>query len=344
MLLPLITQASWYACEGRPYGLLLGFCARLGLLARRDLRALPAARAGWTRAEPRGGRIYPLLCGIDHRAAGRGGGMRTWTNKRVDIAIWAAFLLGLLPLLAFMPLMAACRTYAPTFWSKPSWRDALRSYSALCPESATMLMALLFLTVVANAIGWPAIAEETPVGNRAVFPPHDFVAAMALAAMPVFAVALAIIGKLGYTPRYAITTVIGVSLLAAATAHRLARGRTAPAIALSMATYVWYTYEHYNVIEISARASIASNSTGTTVPHDFRSGGRGRPSRSRCAARLYLESINGRPTRSDPRLVFVSGEMNTATRSLLALSRLRPLNVVSFASFLAAHKRFLLIQ
>ena len=60
------------------------------------------------------------------------------------------------------------------------------------------------------------------------------------------------------------------------------------------------------------------------------------------SARLYLESINSLPTKFDPHLVFISGEANAATRSLRALSRLRPLNVVSYASFLAAHRRFLL--
>ena len=47
---------------------------------------------------------------------------RTWTTKRVDFAIWAALLLGLLPLLAYMPLMAESRKYAATFWSRPDLR------------------------------------------------------------------------------------------------------------------------------------------------------------------------------------------------------------------------------
>ncbi len=343
MLLPLITQASWYSCEGRPYGLLLGFSA-LALICWQDAtdgvrRSLALAGLMLSLAAAVSTHYYAVLI-IVPLAAGEG--VRTWTRKRVDIAIWAAFLLGLLPLLAYMPLMAEGRIYAPTFWSKPSWREALRSYSTLFPESAPILMALLFLTVVANPIWWPAFAEESPAGNRAVFPLHDLAAAVAFAAMPVFAVALAIIGKLGYAPRYAITTVIGVSLLVAVTAHRLARGRTAPAIVLAIALIVWYTHEHYDVIEIAlARASLPSASA-RQYPRIFDRVGDADLPVAVASARLYLESINGLPAKSDPRLVFVSGEANTATRSLRALSRLRPLNVVTYASFLAAHRRFLL--
>ena len=343
MLLPLITQASWYACEGRPYGLLLGFSA-LALICWQDATAgvcRPLALAGLvlSLAAAVSTHYYAILI-IVPLAAGEG--VRTWTNKRVDIAIWAAFLLGLLPLLAFMPLMAACRSYAPTFWSKPSWREALRSYSVLFPESAPMLMALLFLTMVANPKGWPAFAEESPAGNRAVFPLHDLVAATAFAAMPVFAVALAIVGKLGYTPRYAITTVVGVSVLVTVAAHRLARGRTAPAIALAIAIIAWYSYEHYSVIETSLVQASFPSVSARPGPRIFDRMGDADLPVAVASARLYLESINGLPTRSDPRLVFVSPEANTATRSLRALSRLRPLNVVTYATFVAAHKRFLL--
>ena len=121
----------------------------------------------------------------------------------------------------------------PDVWSKPSWREAVRTYSILVPESASILMAF-FLTVAASPIRWPAFADESRAKSHAVFPLHELAAAVAFAAMSVFAVSLAIIGKLGYTHRYAIMTVIGVSLLVAATAHRLARGRTAPAIVLTI--------------------------------------------------------------------------------------------------------------
>jgi hypothetical protein len=135
---------------------------------------------------------------------------------------------------------------------------------------------------------------------------------------------------------------IGVSILVAVAAHRALRGRSAPAIALALVFLGWYDFRHHGVIRASmGRRPVASASTvpasrildvvikddvPIAVPN----------------AHLYLESTYGLPTKDASRLVFVSAEDDTPTLGMRALSRLRPINVNTYASFVAANKRFVI--
>jgi hypothetical protein len=345
MLFPLVTQASSYAFDGRPYGLLLGFSA-LALVcwqAATEGEARPLAIFGlWLSLAAAVSAHYYAVLIVLPLAAGEA--TRTWTRKRVDLAVWAALLLGLLPLLAFGPLLAAGRKYSATFWAKPNWRNTPLFYSFLLADSAPALVALLLVLVLANRASWPALADMPGDGNGRELPLHGLAAAIGFAVMPALAMALAIVARLGFTNRYALTSVIGLSALVAVAAHQALRGRGAPAIVLAITLYAWYDFDHYGPIRTSlgrGPAPTVSNlpdarvldlaaefDLPVVVPN----------------AHHYLQSVEALPAELGSRLIYVSAEDDTVTLGLRALSRLRPIEVHTLASLIEKNKRFFVYQ
>ena len=158
---------------------------------------------------------------------------------------------------------------------------------------------------MSNRITLPAFAETSVSGNGSELPLHGFVAAAAFAVMPFFAMVLAIVGKLGYTHRYALPTVIGVSVLVAVAAHRAVRGRGVPAMALAIALLGWYDFRHYGVIRTTlGRGPVAAVSTLPASRLLDRVAQDARPRTPFLRLYLHLESVYGPPTKSAPRLVF----------------------------------------
>jgi uncharacterized membrane protein len=341
MLFPLTTVAFWYASEGRPYSLVLGFSA-LALVCWQDAidgvrRPLALTGLGLSLAAAVSTHYYAVLTVVPLAV---GEAIRTWTRKRIDVAIWVVFVLGFLPLLAFGPLLVECRKYAANFWSKPSWGQTYGFYGFLLGMSMPVLIVLFFLDVVLDRVRWAATVPETSGEDTKGFPLHILAAAVVFAALPTVAVILAKVIKSGYTDRYALTTVIGVSLLVTEVSHRVFRGRTTPALFLVISLLVWCGSTHWDVINATLTQTPPSSASSrpdvmifdrvvtddwaVAVPHP----------------RFYLESTQNLPIKLAARLVFLSKGEDTETRALRALSRLRPMKVVSYESFLAANKRF----
>src|SRR5215469_10035283 len=106
MLFPLITDAFYYAYEARPYGLVVGFCG-LALCCWQAategrLRMLSVTGLGLSLVGALSCHYYAIL------AFGPlivGEVLRSVKSGRLDIGVWIAFGVGLVPLVIFLPLI-----------------------------------------------------------------------------------------------------------------------------------------------------------------------------------------------------------------------------------------------
>ncbi|MGH9852980.1 MAG: glycosyltransferase family 39 protein, partial [Blastocatellia bacterium] len=149
MLFPLVTEAYYYASEARPYGLVLGFSA-LALLCwqsatERDSRLLSLAGLAVSLAAAVSCHYYAVFVFAPLAFAEA---VRFLSRRRPDWAVWAAFGLGVTPLLAFLPLIQRAMSYSSTFWSKPRWMAIPDFYYFLLAPAALPLMALLVLSAI----------------------------------------------------------------------------------------------------------------------------------------------------------------------------------------------------
>ncbi len=337
MLFPIATEAFSLASEGRPYGLLLGFSA-LAMVCWQGATDGAGTRRGLSLI----GLTLSLAAAVSTHYYGTlavvplaiGEAVRTVARRRVDVPIWVAFVLGPLALLASIPLMIEARKYASTFWAQPSLKSIPKTYLYLLEKSAPVFVAMLF--VVALRARATRLVEDNGDG----FGPHELAVAASFAAMPFLAVSLATVGRIGFTERYAVSSVIGLAVFVAVVARRAVDGRSVPALALSLSLIVWTVGMHAGPIGSALRRTpVPPPAVGlgllegdqsdlpVAVPHPF----------------LFLEASNTLPEPLASRLVFMGEVDDTPTLALRILSRLHPLKVEEGEPFLVSHKSFLLL-
>jgi hypothetical protein len=337
---PLLTQAYSYAYEGRPYGIVLGCCG-LALLAWQGatdgvqrlpgLALLPLVLASAVSIH-----FFAVLIFVP---IGLGELARAWSRRRIDLRIWVALLLGLVPLLFFGDLIRASSLYKGSFWSKPTWAQNVAFYLSLFKDTGVPLLFAFALLVLASRFGRPArgVAAAEARELRDSVPLHEWVAMIGLLALPIIGFVVAKVASGGaFTERYALSTVLGFGLLIAYGTDRFAAGRACPARLLALAFFAWFVlYEGYQLRPAREPHLRVSES-------DFRrAGGSDLPiviSRSV----LYLQSYHDLPRHLSERLVFISVNRSTDEIALKSLSRWVPLKVADVRQFLAAHDRFFL--
>ncbi len=223
MTFPLTTIAYEYAYEARPYGLVLGFSA-LALLCWQGATDSPRRRL-WLMALAASGaaatcsHYYAVFLLIP---LGAGEIVRSLLRRRIDWPIWVSFGAILAPLVLFIPVIQQARSYSHHFWAIPEWNLIPGFYYTLLMPSIGPIVATL---IVASL--WP-LAETTKNQDSLtptfLLPWHEIAAAIGFIAIPVVAV---IMGKLvigAFTYRYALSAVIGFSLLLAIVVRRFDKG------------------------------------------------------------------------------------------------------------------------
>jgi hypothetical protein len=240
-LFPLVTGAYYYAYEARPYGLVLGFGA-LSLLcwqaATEGRRRLSLALLALSLAAAVSNHYYAVLL---YFPLALGEAARTLARRRIDWAIWAAFLISAAPLVLFLPLIRKARAYSGTFWAPPRWVAVPDFYQGLLVPSALLLLALLFLAAIKQTVDSPKLsaAEAGPRARPAL---HEVVAAAGFVIIPVVAVLLAKFVTRAFTDRYAMPCVIGMGALVALSSHRLLNGRVIWGCMATLCLCGWFTF------------------------------------------------------------------------------------------------------
>jgi hypothetical protein len=221
MLFPMVTSAFNYAFEARPYGLVLGFCG-LALLcwqaaAEGRPRVLSLAGLGLSLAGALSCHYYAALA-FGPLIAGEA--VRSVSRRRLDLGVWIAFGIGLVPLAIFLPLIKAAMGYSHHFWAKPAWMSTVGFYEHLLAPAVFPLFAMAILPGI-SALVSPARFRRTVEPANSI-PIHEIAAVAAFALLPVAAVIVAKTITGAFTDRYVLPAVIGVSVLLAWTlSHRV---------------------------------------------------------------------------------------------------------------------------
>lgn len=205
------TLSHSYAWEARPYTLVLALSAfsllcwdRAESSARRALwlAAMASALAAAVSSHFLAVLIFiPIGCGEL---------ARVWRDRRVNPGVWVSVAAGLVPLLAFGPLIRNARRFTADYWSPPSVQGLINIYGLLLGRGLTILVVLAALVVVSRSLCASRTLSPPP---RPALP--AMVAAAALAALPAFSFALAVLATNSFTDRYSLPATMGIGIIAA---------------------------------------------------------------------------------------------------------------------------------
>lgn len=344
MTFPLITAAFGYAYEARPYGLVLGFsasalcCWQAAALARR--RTLWLIGLALSIAAAISCHYYAVL---GFTAIFVGECVRSLNKRRFDLGIWSAFAAGFIPLIFFLPLIKAARSYSSTFWSKPKWANVLGFYNALLTPAALALFILLIVLGM-YAIMRPGYSSaEAPLKRK--IPLDEIAAILAFSLIPLIGIVLAKAVTGAFNFRYALPAVIGLSVLVGWTSSALARNRTGMGLLLLL-TLLVLSVANGGKSYLELRSTLADRAyaynfvtrEASTLPLVI------------ADPHLFFElSYDVSQRRSKTKLLYLANtalalkytDTDTVERGLLTLKRWAPLDVRDFNQFCAKHDAFL---
>jgi hypothetical protein len=235
MLFPLSTKSYYYASEARGYGMVTAFVA-LAFLAwlkvtEDDRRKIFLPLLGISLMGAVSSHYYAGLAVISLAA---GEIIRSMVRRKIDFPVWIAFGCTLLPILVFLPTIRSARGYSAHFWAIPVWSDAILFYPS---ELGLGIFPLLGLLVAGISCGVSLTGWKSPTGDDPERPEPitswQMAAFYCLSITPIFAMIAAKLATHGFTSRYAISAVVGVSILVVYFISRLSpRSLTAFAAAL----------------------------------------------------------------------------------------------------------------
>ena len=211
-LFPLVTAAYMYAFEARSYALVLGFAGAAYLswqsLAFGKHRVLWSVCLTASLAAAVSSHYYGVFILVPLVA---GELVRTAIRRRVDLAVWIAFPLSIVPLIWQLPLISAGRAYSGAFWSPPQWINIPDFYVDLLTPTLVPLVAILVACGVAAAL-----ANRNRMDIRSAptaLPLDEIAAAIGFIVIPFVAVIAAKLVTGAFVNRYALVAVIGMSIL-----------------------------------------------------------------------------------------------------------------------------------
>jgi uncharacterized membrane protein len=211
MVLPLISVAYYFAFDARPYALVLGFSA-IALVSwqtvasgRRRVLALVALTSSLAAAFST--HYYGILILLPLTL---GELVRTLNRRRVDVAVWAALMIAVVPLVWQIPLIRTGTAYAGAFWARPRWLNMVDFYFYLL---SPMLVPLAMVLVLAGIDGMINARRDDARSTRFQPPAHEIAAACGFILIPIVCVMLAKVATGAFTNRYALPAIVGFAVL-----------------------------------------------------------------------------------------------------------------------------------
>ncbi|MGA8075369.1 MAG: hypothetical protein WB995_17980 [Candidatus Acidiferrales bacterium] len=203
---------TWYAIETRAYSLLVG-CIAIALVA---YQRAPALRWMCVMALALAASVsFNYYAGLAMVPFGLAELYILVVRRQIRWPVWIAFSLGVLPMVAFWPLLVAMRhNFGAHFWAKTSLSGLAFIYATLFLTSPPWGAAVAAASVLAMA-GLVVFALNSKV--RAApnsTPAHEYVLVLALLALPFIGYAAAKLTHSGMTERYVLSAVLGLSLAA----------------------------------------------------------------------------------------------------------------------------------
>lgn len=332
----LLTPALDLATEARPYAFLLACCA-LSFVAWREVASGTRRRLGIA------GLLASLTAALYAHFYGfllflpiaAGEAVRTWTRRRMDLAVWAALALAGVLALPLLPLVQECIAVRTTFWAAPTLSGLALSFGMFRGQALVAIMATVLAFVARyGSRGGRAVAE--PPCPAA--PAHEVTAAAVLALFPLIGFLVAMLATNAYDGRYVFPSLLGVLLLLAHGSRWLRHRRTEVATFLLAAVCLLGCAR----VVLAARRAVVAPPTTVPLPlpdhgprfvvvaHPF----------------TFLQTVHAAPETMERAVYLIDGLSHPdAPRSspdlaLHGLSALLPLHVQDFEQFVAAHDRF----
>lgn len=343
MIFPLVTGAFYYSFEARPYGLVLGF-AGLAFVCwqaatEREQRKLYLGGLSLSLAGAISCHYYAVLVFIPFLL---GECVRTVSRKRIDLAVWVAFLVSLIPLTLCLPLVRAASSYSSHFWARPRWPGMIWFYQSLLGSASPILLGIpillaIYITVRSNHV----VSRRRP---DVIIPLHEVAAGIGFTLIPVLAMILAKTITGAFTDRYAMPAVIGVAVLLSWSLSVLTNRRGELGlllIILALGTFgVSLRTTHQQLLQDrQSRAGMykflqARSAAGIPIiiaaPHLF----------FELSYRAELEGGRRFVYLADRNLALRYTDTDTVELGLIALKRWAPLNVQDFQQFCSTHTTF----
>jgi hypothetical protein len=234
LLLPTVIETYYYSAEARAYGPELAFCG-LALVAwqaaadgSKRFLALPGLALSMAAA---------LLCHyyavLLYLPLAGGEAVRLYQNRKIDWGVWAALAAGGAPILwRISTVVGVVKGFTHT-WAPPYPEQAIEFWeTGLLHTSSflTLLLALLALFIM--------LSRKKPDTAPSVVPPladHELVAGVLFLAIPLVAVAGALLVTHMFTMRYALIALAGFAFLAPMVAAHMLGGRALPGFLLTVA-------------------------------------------------------------------------------------------------------------
>jgi len=246
LLLPTVMETYYYSVEARAYGPELAFCG-LALVAwqaaterSRRFLALPGLALSIAAA---------LLChyyaALLYLPLAGGEAVRLYHNRKIDWGVWAAFAVGGAPIVwRISSVVGAVKGFTHT-WSPPYPGQAIEFWESGLQHSSsflTLLLALLALSIM--------LSRKKPDTAGSAIPAladHELAAGVLFLAIPLVAVAGALLVTHMFTMRYALIALAGFAFLAPMVAAHVLGGRALPGILLLAAVGVGFVFSSMSV-------------------------------------------------------------------------------------------------
>jgi hypothetical protein len=338
-----LTGASVYAYEGRAYGLVLGLSA-LALAAwqarGRGASWMAAALCALSLAAATCAHYYAVLMLAPIAAAEA---VRSVERRRIDWVMWPALGASLLPLLALYPLVHTARTFAPAFWSPPSLNDLADSYRLLLePLAIPVFAAGIAATLVGRLTRHADAPDVTPIEPRSLR--YDELAAvLALVAVPVLGYVVGRVATGAFHERYVLQAALGVAILAAWWGAALIRSRRAELAVVAVLLLAFAARQAGGAVSLVRSAPDPLGARRHVVS----------PNQPRepvvvSHALAFVPMVHYASSDARHGLVYLTRPADvvrqiggdTAGRALTLLSRVTPMDVEPYDTFVAAHQRF----
>ncbi len=344
MLFPLATNFSYYATEARGYGMVAGMAA-LALLcwlkaAENQKRAIFLPLLGASLASAVAMHYYAVIVML---CLATGEAVRTRRRGRVDLPMWIALACAFVPVIAFLQTIQKAKGYSTHFWAVPVWSDALNFYrlevgGALIAVLGLVGLAMCFQKTLRSRLKY----SSSSAGLRMPLNQWQAVAVCMLAGIPCLVMVGAKFVTHGFADRYAISAIVGITVLLCCLLFRVAPEPKMPLAAIIACLIVSWS----QVREMHASVTELRQQTATTMRRLARAGDG--PIVLTQATMFYrLSFYSERPfaTRlsyiADADLAVQHLGMDTLDRGLLDLRPWFPLKTVTMEQFARANGDFL---
>lgn len=351
MIFPLITSVFYYACETRPYALLMGLTAVALVcwqqILENERRAISLLGLWICLAACISLHYYAILIWIPFGLAELA---RCWERKRPDWPVWIVIISALSPLLLFIPAIHAARAaYVSGMWSRPHFSQIENSYRFMLTLSFAPTLAVLILwALISRSIPSKPASPSGPV--LAPWPERVLVGSLAL--LPAFGVPLSILTG-GFVERYTLASIVGITIFLAFTACTRSRGDRLLAATMVVCFMGWFLLKTSSTVR---RQMIESGGLPmhTAQPFQARTWMRDVEQSTLPVAAtpaiLFFQLQHYVPPSLHSRIYYLANRKDamyydgadSGDTNLMQFSRRLPLQVPGYDSFVASNRRFLL--